>query len=214
MRTKHTTLTATALLALATLTACTTNTNETPNPTQTQQTQTTTPTPTNTEPNNTEPIKSDPPKTEQEATQHAEQALQTWLTIEGDIRSNTPNDTSRANQYATGQELKDLDENIKGAKENGFDFDGHVTITIDSNQSTTTPRNNGDQQMEFASVHLYGCKDITTLAGTSTKTGEPIKYEGEAAGYPIHVNVIYDPPTSTWLVNSSEKDWNNEATRC
>ena len=212
MRTKHTTITATALLALATLTACTPTNNENPNQTQTQ-TQTTNPTPTNTT-DNTEPIKSDPPKTEQEATQHAEQALQTWLTIEGDIRSNTPNDTSRAPQYATGQELKDLDENIRLANENGFDFDGQVTITIDSNQSTTTPRNNGDQQMEFASVHLYGCGDISTLGGVSTKTGEPIKYEGDSKSHPLHINVIYDPPTKTWLVNSSEKDWENKDTRC
>ncbi|MFD2674449.1 hypothetical protein [Gulosibacter bifidus] len=72
---------------------------------------------------------------------------------------------------------------------------------------------NSDEQVNFDPLeHING--DITTMGGISTKTGEPIKYEGDADGYPIHINVIYDPPTGTWLVNSSEKDWENNATRC
>lgn len=161
-----------------------------------------------------EPLVTDPPASEQEAIAYAETALENWLIIDGDILSNTPDDTSRATDYAAGQELEDLNQIIADSRENGFDFDGRVTITIDKNQSTTTPRTNGEESMDYASVHLYGCKDLTTMNGVSKKTGEPIKYEGDADGYPVHINVIYDPPTGRWLVNETFQDWENEATRC
>lgn len=212
MRTKHTTITATALLALATLTACTPTNNENPNPTQTQQTQTTNPTPTNTT-DNAEPIKSDPPTSEEEAITNAKEAFDQAIKVETEIIIEQPSDITYASEYLSPNAMKTLEETLKKINEKGFTLEGAPTFEIDDSQSTTTPRNNGNQQMDYASVHLYGCRDITTQGGT-TKDGQPIKYEGDAASHPVHINVIYDPPTGNWLLESTDVDWENKETRC
>ena len=215
MRTKHTTITATALLALATLTACTTDNNENPNPTQTQQTQTTNPTPTNTTPNNTEPIKSDPPKTEEEAIKNAETTVTDYFVAEGIALSENPKQLDAPKQFLTGQAIENLEHGAQMAIDNDFDFDGQRTFTVDSNQTTTTHGADiNGTKIEFGSVHLFGCGDLTTLGGISRKTGEPIKYEGDTAVIPTHINVVYNSEKKTWVIQTIEEDWENEETRC
>lgn len=158
-----------------------------------------------------EPVTTPEPESEEDAIDAAVDAVNTFLVVRAEIETQHPEDSSKIDTVATGDEAAFVKESARLITKKGQDSEGTYSYEVWDGWEAVSAREVDDKSIEFGSVSLTGCFDSSKIV-TQDSDGNVIK------GNPIRravivSTVVYDPTDGTWLV-ASMKQHGDEVEEC